>query len=86
MCVATPVKIKSQIFTSEGKACKSKFQIEDGRIVDVSLVPDCKVGDWLLCHADLAINKLEEKEAKEILKISKVCHHHADSKKTAPAI
>lgn len=67
MCIATPVKIKSKI-------SKSKFKIEDGRIIDISLVPDAKVGDWLLCHADLAVNKIDEKEAKEVLTLNKVIH------------
>lgn len=69
MCLATPVKIKSKI-------SKSKFQIEDGRVVDTSMVPDAKAGDWLLCHADLAVNKVDEKEAKEILKLVKKCSHN----------
>ncbi|MBM2820438.1 MAG: hypothetical protein HW405_198 [Candidatus Berkelbacteria bacterium] len=72
MCIATPVRIKSQISSS-------KFQIEDGRVVDVFLVPDCKIGDWLLCHADLAINKLEDKEAKEILKLNQSCNHRKEN-------
>jgi len=29
----------------------------------------------LLCHANLAINKIEENEAKEILKLNKMCAH-----------
>ena len=69
MCLAIPVKIKSY----------SKFKIEDGRVVDTSLVPDAKAGDWILCHADLAINKLPEKEAKDILKLASKCSHNADA-------
>jgi hydrogenase assembly chaperone HypC/HupF len=68
MCLATPVKIKS-------KVSKSKCQIENGDFVDITLVPDAKSGDWLLCHANLAINKIEEKEAKQILKLASTCHH-----------
>ncbi len=68
MCIATPVRIKSRV-------SKTKYQIEDGRVVDVSLVDNCKVGDWLLCHADLAINKLPEDEAEEIIKLNNKCFH-----------
>ncbi len=68
MCLATPIRIKSKI-------SKSKFKIEDGQIIDTSLVPDAKVGDWLLCHADLAINRVSEKEAKDILKLTSKCMH-----------
>ena len=73
MCVATPVKIKSQI-------SNSKFQIEDGRVINVFLVDDVKVSDWLFCHVNFAINRIEESEAKEILKLANSCH-----RKTAPA-
>jgi len=67
MCIATPVKIKKV----EGK----RAFIADGREVDISLVQNAKTGDWLLCHANLAINKVEENEAKEILKLNKMCAH-----------
>lgn len=67
MCVATPVKIKS--FTENGAI------LDNGREVDLSLISDVKEGDWLLCHADLAINKIDEKEAKEILRLNKLCSH-----------
>ncbi len=68
MCIATPVKIIKKI---DDKRC----EVEGGRIVDLSLVPDTQKGDWLLCHADLAINKVEAKEAKDILKLNKACFH-----------
>lgn len=71
MCLAMPVKIESKI-------AKAKYQIEDGRIVDTSLVPDAQVGDWLLCHADLAVNKINEKEARNIFKLVKKCSHNRD--------
>lgn len=67
MCLATPVKIK--------KVLNNCALLDDGRKINVSLVGQIQKGDWLLCHADLAINKLEEKEAQEILKLSKMCHH-----------
>lgn len=70
MCLATPVKIISKI-----KNKKSKMMVENSREVDISLVPDAKVGDWLLCHADLAVQKIGAREAKEILRLSKKCLH-----------
>lgn len=72
MCVATPVKIKS--------IRQKNAILADGRRVNLSLVSDVKKGDWVLCHADLAINKVEANEAKEILKLNKMCAH-----KTTPA-
>lgn len=71
MCLATPVKVKSEV-----KNQKSKMIVEGDKEVDISLVPDAKVGDWLLCHADLAVQKLDEKGAKEILQLSKMCYHN----------
>ena len=71
MCLATPVKVKSEV-----KNQKSKMIVEGDKEVDISLVPDAKVGDWLLCHADLAVQKLDEKDAKEILQLSKMCYHN----------
>jgi len=67
MCIAKPVKIKKV----EGK----RAFLADGREVDISLLASAKKGEWLLCHADLAINKVEENEAKEILKLNKMCAH-----------
>jgi len=69
MCVAIPVKIKSKI-------SKSKFQIEDGKKIDISLIPDAKVGDWILCHADLAVSKIPASDAKQILELNKSCEHN----------
>lgn len=71
MCLATPVKVKSKV-----KNQKLKVIVEGDKEVDISLVPDAKVGDWLLCHADLAVQKLDEKGAKEILQLSKMCYHN----------
>lgn len=67
MCLATPVKIK--------KIEHNKALLENGREVDISLVDSPSSGDWLLCHADLAINKINEKEAEEILKLVDHCSH-----------
>ena len=70
MCLATPVKIKSK--------CKnqiSKMIVDGNKEVDITLTPDAKVGDWLLCHADLAVQKIPESQAMEVLELNKVCHH-----------
>jgi len=36
--------------------------------VDIFLVPDVKVGDYVIVHAGSAISKVNEKEAHEMLK------------------
>jgi len=70
MCMATPVKVRLKV-----KSEKLKVEIEDGKKIDVSLVPDAKKGDWLLCHANLAINKISAKEAKNIFGLIGQCPH-----------
>jgi hydrogenase expression/formation protein HypC len=35
----------------------------------VDLVPDVKVGEYIIAHAGLAINKIDTKEAREIFKL-----------------
>ena len=68
MCLATPVQIKK----IEG----TKAEIKGGKIIDISLIPDAKSGDYILAHADLAVNIIPASEAKDILNIVKSCHHH----------
>lgn len=72
MCLATPVKIESRIKNKE-----SSVKVTDNRTVDISLVPDAKKGDWLLCHGPMAINKISAREAKNILGMIKKCGHSA---------
>lgn len=69
MCLAKPVKIKKLL-------SKSKCQLEDGRMVNASLIAGpIHRGDWVLCHADLAINKIDKNEVKEILALNRLCLH-----------
>lgn len=70
MCLATPVQIKRKATSN-----KQQVIIDDNKKVDISLVPDAKVGDWILCHGPLAINKIDESEAKNILGMIKKCQH-----------
>ncbi|NQU84106.1 MAG: HypC/HybG/HupF family hydrogenase formation chaperone [Parcubacteria group bacterium] len=61
MCLSFPIKIE---------------KIENGSVVikndhgnlkiNISLIKNPKVGDWLLVHANLAIKKISKKEAYEI--------------------
>jgi len=71
MCLATPIKIISKI-----KSQNSKVLVEGNKEVDISLVPDANIGDWLLCHAELAVQKITSEQAEEILSLQKECHHH----------
>ena len=65
MCLATPLQIK------ELNGSKATVGDENHtHQVDISLLEDLQVGDWVICHADLALNRIEEKEAREILELS----------------
>jgi len=64
MCLAIPVRV----IKIEGK--KATVEVEGViRRAALDLVPDVKVGDYLLLHAGFAIQKLDEKEARETLDI-----------------
>lgn len=72
--MAVPVRIESK-----SKNQKLSVRVEGGKVIDISLVPDARVGDWLLVHGDLAINKISDKEAKNIFGLIKKCsceHSH----------
>ena len=64
MCVAIPVEIV-EIKGSRGL-------IEFGGLkkeIELALTPHVRVGDYVLLHAGFAIQKMDEDEAKETLKI-----------------
>ncbi len=60
MCLAIPVQIET---LEENKATVALDGHRTG--VLTTLVPDAKVGDWVLIHAGFAITILDEDEAKE---------------------
>ena len=67
MCLGIPAKIIEIEGGSHGK-------IERGGIlrkINLSLIKDAKVGDWVIVHAGFAITKMDEKEAIETLKLLK---------------
>lgn len=59
MCLTYSVQITS---IKDGLA---KIADKDLEIKTV-LIPDAKVGDWVLVNANLALKKISKKEAKEI--------------------
>ena len=64
MCLAIPGKVLEIV---EGKG-----SVEFGgtvRIVDVRLMEDVSVGDYVIVHAGFAIQKLDEEEAGETLRL-----------------
>lgn len=67
MCLAIPGKIIK--IEGEKAIVKQDDHIHE---VDLCLLKDknVKVGDYLLAHANLALNKLTDKEAEEIIKLA----------------
>lgn len=67
MCLAIPGKIIK--IEGEKAVVKQGNHIHE---VDLCLLKDknIKVGNYLLAHANLALNKLTDKEAREIIKLA----------------
>lgn len=64
MCLAVPVKVT--------RIEDSKAWVEMGgltREVSLMLLPDTKVGEYVLLHAGFAIQRLDEQEAAETLRL-----------------
>jgi len=66
MCVAVPMKIK-KIKDDKGVVGIGGTERE----VSFKLLNDIQVGDYVIVHAGFAIQKLDEKEALETLKLFK---------------
>lgn len=62
MCLAIPMKIKK---------IKGEFaEVEAGRLmrtINIQMLPQAKLGDYVLVHAGFAIQKVDPKKAKETL-------------------
>ncbi len=64
MCLAIPVLIKSIV--------DSEAEVEIGGIsrrISLELTPEARVGDYAIVHTGYAINVLDQKEARETLKL-----------------
>lgn len=62
MCLAVP----GQVMQLDGTSARVKFHGVE-RVVQMDLVPEVKLGDWVLVHAGYAIQCMDEEEAKETL-------------------
>lgn len=64
MCIAAPAKIVE--IDTESNICTANFGgVKQNARLD--LLPDAKIGDYVLIHAGYAIEKLSEQAAKESL-------------------
>ena len=64
MCLAGPMKV----FEREGPVARVE-EAGVSREVRVDLVEGVKVGDYVIVHAGIAIERLEPEEAKETLRL-----------------
>ena len=66
MCLTVPAQIvkleRSQALVRDGDAVKT---------INVSLITNLKIGDWILYISDLAIKKISKNDAQEILTLLK---------------
>ena len=69
MCLATPVKVKEL-----NKKIATVFDGKNDREINVVMIEGLKVGDYILAHADLGIQKIDKAEALEILKLNSEYH------------
>jgi hydrogenase expression/formation protein HypC len=65
MCLAVPMKIVKML--EQGKALVKQDDLETE--VDLTLIHDPKIGDYVIIHAGYAIDLLDLKEAEERLKL-----------------
>lgn len=64
MCLGIPakiVKIEGKMATADVGGVK--------RSISLQLIDEAKIGDYVILHAGFAIEKIDEKEARETLKI-----------------
>ena len=69
MCLAIPMKIKQ---------INGEFaQVQAGRLtrrINISMLPQAKIGDYCLVHAGFAIGRIEPDKAKETLRLIDEIH------------
>jgi hydrogenase expression/formation protein HypC len=68
MCLAIPGRVES---VEEKSPIERLAQVRFGGIlksVNLAFVPEAGVGDYVLVHVGVAINKIDEEEAKEVFR------------------
>ena len=69
MCLAIPMKIK--------KITGEFAKVETGRLtmtINIQMLPNVKVGDYVIVHAGFALEIIDPKKAKQTLKIIDEIH------------
>ncbi len=76
MCLTIPGKIKS---INQGLAIVENGNRRDE--VNIELISDAKIGDWVLHATNLAIHKIDEREAQEIISLLEEKYPKVDTDK-----
>lgn len=72
MCLAIPGKIESIELQYDGKVRMAKVLFGGIRKeASLEMLPDAKIGDYVLVHVGVAISKVDEEEAKKTFKYIK---------------
>jgi len=67
MCLAVPGKVTEWI-ERDGPLARARVEFGTvGREVSMQCVPDAEVGDYVLVHAGVAINRIDALEAQRVL-------------------
>jgi hydrogenase expression/formation protein HypC len=67
MCLAVPAKIIRTDGSGQGTASYMGSEVQ----VNLVLVPQARLGDWIIIHAGFAISVMNAKEARETLRLFK---------------
>jgi hydrogenase expression/formation protein HypC len=67
MCLAVPAKITRLDESGQGTVRYMGSEVK----ANFSLVPQARPGDWVIIHAGFAISVMDEKEARETLRLFK---------------
>lgn len=67
MCLAVPAKIVRLEADGQGAASYMGSEVR----ANFSLVPQARPGDWVIIHAGFAISVVDDKEARETLRLFK---------------
>jgi hydrogenase expression/formation protein HypC len=65
MCLAVPARITRLEDSGQGTVDHLGTEVR----ANFSLVPQAKLGDWVIIHAGFAISVLDAKEARETLRL-----------------
>jgi hydrogenase assembly chaperone HypC/HupF len=67
MCLSIPYQIKK----IKGKKAIVDSCLKKKKMINLDILPKAKVGDWVLALNNFAVQKISDKQVKELLKLLK---------------